>query len=576
MRNLIVNQQPPVFLTIEFGNALQPLAGGAHSLARCLRETVETELGGLLESLGIPGKPVVELGASSSDVVFRLRLNGERLRFSDELFRLAWEYVACATVGELPVQFTAEQWASDPSIAGHLAEASPRGLLIVDFLSRLALETIKQSPERLLGKEQAEAYLAGLKLPNAQLRLFEALQRILRLRISIADTPVVEQTIGEAVTFGWSEDAVAEALIARLRPRSIEIILPPDDLNRYFAATSEEQRRDVLILLADGVFYELGIRIPEIRFATLSELKPHSFKFKLNDLETLPRLGLGEAKLLVNDTPDRLKLIGIPDALPAFNPGNDTECGLIAETQRDVALAAGLTGWDPSEYLIIVCGKELRRHAGCLLDVETVEYEMARLREYQPELIDAAAQIVSPEHLTRVLRELLEEDISIRDLRGILQRAIVYDEIAGDASKLIFFDDRQVVDPRWSGDRMDSRTQFVRSGLKRLLGHKYTRGQNTLLALLLDPEIEARISDHLVSQRLLAEDEVEKILAAVRRGVESLPASAASPVILTVSTIRSSLRGMIAAEFPRLPVLSYDELPPEMNIQPLARITLAA
>ncbi|MGH9846941.1 MAG: FHIPEP family type III secretion protein, partial [Blastocatellia bacterium] len=91
-----------------------------------------------------------------------------------------------------------------------------------------------------------------------------------------------------------------------------------------------------------------------------------------------------------------------------------------------------------------------------------------------------------------------------------------------------------------------------------------------------DPEIEARISDHLVSTRPMAKDEVEKILAAVRQEVESVPASVASPVILTVSTIRSSLRGMIAAEFPRLPVLSYDELSPEMNIQPLARITLAA
>ncbi|MGH9847955.1 MAG: FHIPEP family type III secretion protein, partial [Blastocatellia bacterium] len=543
----MVNQQPPFFLTIEFGNVLQPLAGGDHSLARRFRETVEMELGALLESLGVPGRLVIELSASSSEAVFRLWLNGERLRFSDELFRLVWEYVACATVGELPVRFSAQQWLSDPSIAKHLAEESPRGLLITEFLSRLALEAIKLRPERLLGKEQAAAYLAGLKPLNSPLQLFDVLRRLLRLRISIANAPVVEQTISEAATFGWSEDAVAEALIARLRPHWMEIILPPEELNRYHAATSEQQRRDTLTLLADGVFYELGIRIPEIRFATSSELKPGSFKFKLNDLETLPRLGLGEAKLLVNDTPDRLKLIGIPDALPALNPGNDTECGLIAETQRDLALAAGLTGWNPFEYLIIVGGKELRRHAGCLLDVETVEYEMARLREYQPELIDAAAQTVSPEHLTRVLQELLEEDISIRDLRGILQRAIVYDEVVGDPSTLIFFDDRQVVDPRWSRDRMDFRTQFVRSGLKRFLGHKYTRGQNTLLVLLLDPEIEARISDHLLSTRPMAEDEVEKILAAVRQEVESVPASVASPVILTVSTIRSSLRGMIAA-----------------------------
>ena len=122
-------------------------------------------------------------------------------------------------------------------------------------------------------------------------------------------------------------------------------------------------------------------------------------------------------------------------------------------------------------------------------------------------------------------------------------------------------------------------TEYVRAALKRYISHKYTRGQSTLIVYLLDPQIEETVRSsvqHTSSGSYLAlEPEItQEILAAVRNEVGNLPPSAQQPVVLTTMEIRRYFRKLVELEFPHLAVLSYQELSPEMNIQPIARISL--
>ena len=74
---------------------------------------------------------------------------------------------------------------------------------------------------------------------------------------------------------------------------------------------------------------------------------------------------------------------------------------------------------------------------------------------------------------------------------------------------------------------------------------------------------------------LALEPEVSReILDAVRRDVGEPPPGAPAPVILTQMEIRRYVRRLIEVEHPQITVLSYQELAPELNIQPVARITL--
>lgn len=360
------------------------------------------------------------------------------------------------------------------------------------------------------------------------------------------------------------------------RPRTLEILLSTDYLPQLTdpASTIAHEKP---AQMAEGLFYELGIRTPEISYARRGDLPPQSFAFRLDERTSPPAQGLTSGQLLVNDTISRLSLLGISDGLPARNPANDNECAIIEERHRELAWNAGLTLWDPVEYLVLACAAMLRQNAAWLIDVDTVEYELARLQEQFPELAAAAAEKITVSQLTRILRNLLDEEISIRDLRTILERIVAYDEIVCDSWKFIVFDERQTIAPgpaAAGGDRIEERTQFARTGLKRYIGHKYTRGQSTLLVYLLDSDAESR----LMAARASGDADGQTAAAlrdAVREELGDLPPTAQMPVILTSAVFRAFLRRIVAAEFPRLAVLCYEELPPELNIQPLARLSLA-
>ena len=62
--------------------------------------------------------------------------------------------------------------------------------------------------------------------------------------------------------------------------------------------------------------------------------------------------------------------------------------------------------------------------------------------------------------------------------------------------------------------------------------------------------------------------------AAFRREIGNLPPTAQQPVIVTDQEIRRFVRRIAELEFRNLAVLSYQELAPELSIQPLARISL--
>jgi type III secretion protein V len=263
-------------------------------------------------------------------------------------------------------------------------------------------------------------------------------------------------------------------------------------------------------------------------------------------------------KCLVNDTPDRLRLLGI-EAEPAQNPANGNACGWISMEQRKLAEDAGLTTWDAPGYIVLHLSAVLRKNAAEFVGIQETQNMLEQLEQAFPALVkEVVPKAVSPFQLTDILRRLVEEEISIRDLRNILQALAEWGPVENDTVML---------------------TEYVRAALKRYISHKYTRGQSTLIVYLLDPQIEETVRSsvqHTSSGSYLAlEPEItQEILAAVRNEVGNLPPSAQQPVVLTTMEIRRYFRKLVELEFPHLAVLSYQELSPEMNIQPIARISL--
>ena len=343
-----------------------------------------------------------------------------------------------------------------------------------------------------------------------------------------------------------------------------------------------ENFKDILTLMSDGLFYELGLSVPQLTLRHDPEARPGAFSVLVNGEVASSFQGLEPSTFLVNETVERLALVGIQGE-PSVNPANGNPCAVVrsGEEVRQRCEQLGLTTWSPAGFLILHVSAAVRRNAGKLLTTELVELSLSILEQWFPALVAMARKRFGVPLMTEVLRQLLEEEISIRDLRGILESLLAIQGVtAADSQHLILFFPYPapthlvpvLEDKPLTGLTLTDYTTAVRMGMRRTISHKYSRGEGTLQVYLLEPVIEARIL--LVEARPLSADERVQLHEAVERETGSLRKGGPQPVILTAAQVRRKLWELLHEEFPPLGVLSYQELPPDLSIQPIARITL--
>jgi type III secretion protein V len=360
----------------------------------------------------------------------------------------------------------------------------------------------------------------------------------------------------QALTKARAQEGQSAQMMPVVTPIALEVA--QDLVPLVDDTTGSNFLNELIPMMRDGLFYELGVRYPGLRVrGNDGDMPPGSYIIMINEIPLVMGT-VDTSKCLVNDTPDRLRLLGI-DGEPAQNPANGNNAAWITIDQRSLAEESGLTTWDAPGYIVLHLSAVLRKNASEFVGIQEVQNMLEQLEQAFPALVkEVVPKAVSPFQLTDILRRLVEEEISIRDLRNILQALAEWGPVENDTVML---------------------TEYVRSALKRYISHKYTRGQSTLIVYLLDPQIEETVRSsvqHTSSGSYLAlEPEItQEILAAVRNEVGNLPPSAQQPVVLTTMEIRRYFRKLVELEFPHLAVLSYQELSPEMNIQPIARISL--
>jgi hypothetical protein len=326
-----------------------------------------------------------------------------------------------------------------------------------------------------------------------------------------------------------------------------------------------------LRMMSDGLFYELGGLFAPCHVRPVDDIAGQKARVCINDARCYDIPVIGPEELLVNATGDRLVLLGVAGR-EARNPANGEECAIVPASARHACEDAGLTTWDEADCIVLATSSVLRRNASSLLPLDVVEYSLNTLSEAFP----AITRRLPVERVARVLRFLLDEEISIRNLRGILETLLLPLPVSNaDFGTYIAFAGGNFRPPvAWVDATVERDTvmlgEAVRADMRRYISHKYTRGANTLIVYLLDRDIEFRLRQ----DRPLSDAERAEFIGAVEMEVGSLPPTSQNPVILTTNEVRARTRREVEREFPYLAVLSYQELSPDMNIQPIARISL--
>jgi flagellar biosynthesis component FlhA len=536
-----------------------------------------SRLNGLLHGFGILGEAQVRLAEKSDNQpIFALSINGNHCRHDEQLFVRIYASLLQKHLSEQMNDEVVMTWASS------LVRSDIHGKQdFIQFICLACEEILKIRPSLLLHSPQIISYRQLLarhwaEVPEAEwLRLIFA--QLLDLGLSFADTATVASTLKDAVQVSDDPDEVIEALISSLQPQEIEVRLAPGYL-RVITESDKATKERIFAGMRDWFFYELGLVLPDFRLVTDEQLSPGNFAFRVNHVLTLPRVGLAAGEVFLDAEPDRLQALGIDGVVNITHPVYRREASVIRQQDSAVAEGAGITPRTPLGFLVLCLSAEIRSNAAALLSERAVRNALNRVNSIFPALIEGASARCSIPRLTRVLRELISEEVSIRDLRQILQTILECDYVIADESALIIFDERiafaSAPSPGWQKSPAVLVTS-VRRALKRYLSQKYARGESAIRTYLLDPHVEQKLTAHSRATEPLTEKDVEGIIEAVQSEVKGWQ-GAALPPVLTNTEVRRPFRQIIAPVFPSLPVVAYQELSPEANIQPVSRISLGA
>lgn len=310
--------------------------------------------------------------------------------------------------------------------------------------------------------------------------------------------------------------------------------------------------------LRSSLYYDLGVLLPQCHVSGDAPLKENQYFIALKEVP----VGIGFLKpnhVYVNDSADNIKVFGL-EGENVLNPADLRPGSWIPIEQRPIAETAGLKVWEPREVITLHLSRVLRKHAFEFVGIQEAQGYLDFASRGVPKLVESVIPgVVTIYQFTDVLQRLVQEGISIRDIKSILDALAEWGRIEKDTVML---------------------TEYVRSSLKRYISFRYTAGKDTLFVYLLDPEIEDVIRGSIrrtTTGSFLSLDPAitHDILDAIRREISNLPPSAQQPVVVTDMELRRFVRKMVELEFPSLAVLSYQELTSELNVQPLGRISMS-
>ena len=288
---------------------------------------------------------------------------------------------------------------------------------------------------------------------------------------------------------------------------------------------------------ADGSNRMLDHLLPQMRDALANEF---GFSFPgVSCRGNESDLPAQTALIMIEEIHDSSVQVGGNEVVAAANTGELAAMGVQGEGRT----------WDAAEFLVAALHKVVRKHAPLFLDID-VTRNLALATD------PAAAERLIPSimtwpQLTNILKSLVAEGFNISAL-GTIMAALATDEA-------------QQAD-------VNIRSELARQALRTQITERFVSERGVLSVLRLSVDIEQRLEQSIQqtsSGPCLKADPMllQEILAAVRRVMGSLEHAGFSPPILTTIKLRRYMRKLVELEFPSLQVLSFGDLPSDLDIQ---------
>jgi flagellar biosynthesis protein FlhA len=367
--------------------------------------------------------------------------------------------------------------------------------------------------------------------------------------------PATDAVVAETGDGAPDLPATAGTPLEPLDPLAVELgpaLTPLVDGSAAGGGENDLERR--VQALRRALALELGFVAPPIGIRVVGDLPAHAYRVLVRGVE----IARDELR------PDRLLAIGGPapatfaDGVPAQEPAFGADAVWIAPSDRERAQQRGGTVVDPGTVLVTHLTELVRRHADELLGRQEVKALIDHVATTRPAVVDELVpHLLSVGGVQKVLRNLLRENVPIRDLATILET------LADHAGR--------TRDP-------DALTAMVRQALARTITQRLVGADGTVALVTLEAPLERALADALEPGDDGTTLPVDPTTA--RRLVERLgawmprfAADGRTPVLLCGTALRPALQRLLVRHLPALVVLAPGEIATSARIRSLGTVT---
>ena len=293
---------------------------------------------------------------------------------------------------------------------------------------------------------------------------------------------------------------------------------------------------------------EIGFLVPVVHIRDNLEIKPNTYVISLKGVE----IGRGEAFpnqwMAINPGQVTGSLPGTPTQDPAFG----LPAVWIDGNLRQQAQIHGYTVVDACTVMATHLNHLIQTHAAELLGRQEVQQLLDQIAKTAPKLTeDLVPKVVSLSTLHKVLQNLLEEEVPIRDMRTILDVLAEHAPSVKDATEL---------------------TTLVRLALGRAITQQLFPGDAELQVIGLDGSLDSVLQQAMTSSSGIEPGLADNLLRQAQAAIVRQEQMGLAPVLVVQHALRVLLSRFLRRSLPQLKVLSHAEIPDSRNIKITATI----
>ena len=300
---------------------------------------------------------------------------------------------------------------------------------------------------------------------------------------------------------------------------------------------------------------ELGLIVPPVAVRDNLELESNHYRFLLRGKQIAEGQIMPDRWLAMNVSNSTVTLKGTPTKEPVFG----LDAVWVTEAVKKTAEINGYTVVDASSVMITHLSEILKGVADLLLDREDVQRLIDLVKAKNPTLInELLPDLVSVGLIQRVLKNLLKENIPIRNLNVILETIADFAAFTKNPDEL---------------------SEQVRRRLGVYFVSQYETEQGVVHALTLEPRLDQLLATHVKRTQtdiglMLDPGLTQHLLRQLDMRIQAMNEQGLQSILITSSEVRLPFKRFFEPSFPNLIVLSYQEFSSKTQIQTFGIITM--